>query len=120
MKKLLAVVLISTFFTGCAQIGQTLSDNLRRNMMSSIDVAKEDCLEMGFKQESTQYQNCILTTTHNIRNARTQQAAADSAGHQAFMNNLGQQTQSRQPVQQGYRTYDCRARLGGRVECTGN
>lgn len=118
MKKLLAVVLISTLFTGCAQIGQNLSNNLRRNMMSSIDVAKEDCLEMGFKQESTQYQNCVMTTAHNIRtNSEIQSrasAAAANAAEQVRSNHSVRQ------VNQGYQNYDCRVRLGGRVECTGH
>jgi len=89
--------------------------------MSSIDVAKEDCTKMGFPVGSPQYQNCVMITTQNIRNVRAQAAAADDARHQAFMNNLEQhnQIQIQQPVQQGYRNYDCRSRLGGRVECTG-
>ena len=85
--------------------------------MSSIDVAKEDCLEMGFKQGTTQYQNCVMTTAHNIRTNREIQSAASTAAASA-----AEQVRLNQPVQQvnqGYRNYDCRARLGGRVECTG-
>ena len=115
MKRILAIVAISTMFTGCAQ----LENNLRRNLTDSVDVAKEDCSKMGFPVGSSQYQNCVMVTTQNIRNVRAQASAANDARHQAFMNTLGQQNQIQQPVQQGYRNYDCRARLGGRVECTG-
>jgi hypothetical protein len=117
MKRILAVTLIATMFTGCAQ----LENNLRRNLMDSVDVAKEDCGKMGFIPGTQQYQNCVLVNTQNIRNNRAIQAAASAASAQAAAN-AAESARLNQPVQQinqGYRNYDCRSRLGGRVECTG-
>ena len=75
MKRILAVVAISALFTGCAQ----LQDGARRYVTSSAELAMEDCSKMGFVSGTAQYQNCVLVTSQNIRNARAQQAAASEA-----------------------------------------
>jgi hypothetical protein len=75
MKRILAVVLVSTLFTGCAQ----LQDGARRYMTSPAELAVEDCNKMGFKSGTQSFQNCVLTTSQSIRNARAQQAAASEA-----------------------------------------
>jgi hypothetical protein len=75
MKRILAVVAISTTFVGCAQ----LQEGARRYVTPSHELAMEDCVKMGFVRGTSQYQNCVLVTTQNIRNARAQQAAASEA-----------------------------------------
>jgi hypothetical protein len=66
MKKLIAIVTVGMSLVGCAQIGQSIE----RSMMSSIDVAKQDCSKMGFQFGTPQYQNCVMVTSNNISNQR--------------------------------------------------
>jgi hypothetical protein len=89
MKRILAVVAVSVMFTGCAQ----LQDGARRYVTSSAELAMEDCSKMGFVPGTPQYQNCVLATSQNIRNARAQQAAASEA---ARINATPRQVQCRQ------------------------
>jgi hypothetical protein len=89
MKRILAVVAVSVMFTGCAQ----LQDGARRYVTSSAELAMEDCSKMGFVPGTPQYQNCVLVTSQNIRNARAQQAAASEA---ARINATPRQVQCRQ------------------------
>ena len=77
MKKVLFIVAISSLFTGCAAV----STSIERSITPSIQLAQKDCAQMGFQIGTPQYQNCVLSVTNNIRNARVQQsiAAQDAA-----------------------------------------
>jgi hypothetical protein len=98
---------------------------------SDFEIANEECFKIGFQANTIQHQQCAMSNLQSIRQNNAIKEAAESQAaemrrivrqqeHNAFMNNLQQQTQNQQQVyQQGYRNYDCRARLGGRVECTG-
>ena len=75
MKKLFTAIVIGSSVVGCAQIGK----NIQRNMTPSLDLAKQDCVEMGFQVNTPQYQNCVMVTTQNIRSVRAQWAAESDA-----------------------------------------
>jgi hypothetical protein len=77
MKRIL-IVAVAVLVTGCAQVGQNIQRNVQRNFTSSIDLAKQDCVEMGFYPNTAQYQNCVMTTTQNIRNVRAQESQASA------------------------------------------
>lgn len=98
MKRTIALLIISTLFTGCAQVGQAV----QRRLTPSIDLAKQDCIEMGFSVGSPQYQNCVMVTTNNIRNAREQQSRDSEA--------------VRQSVDVKFKTTQCR-QVGAFVQC---
>jgi hypothetical protein len=80
MKRIALLVLVSAMFTGCAQ----LETQVRRSMTSPADLAKEDCHTMGFVAGTQQFQNCVLSTSMNIRNARAQVAASEAANRAAM------------------------------------
>jgi len=97
---------------------------------SDFQIASEECLRIGFQLESDQHKQCTMVTLQNIRqnNAIKEAANAQAAEirrinnqieHNAMMNRLQQQTQPQPQVNQGFRNYECRERLGGRIECTG-
>jgi hypothetical protein len=110
MKKVIAVAMLASLFTGCAQV----QEGIRRNYLTSaMDLAKEDCQKMGYREGAQNYLQCVQNLTISIRNERAQREAANQAAMPQF---------TPSPViiqQQSPRNYDCRARLGGRVECTG-
>lgn len=97
MKKLLGLIILCSMFTGCAQ----MQENMRRNMLSPVDVAKEDCIKIGYKSNTADFRNCVLVTSQNIRNARAQAAAADAMA----------------PRNYGPKTTTCN-RVGSSVQCT--
>lgn len=97
MKRILALVLVSVLFTGCTQ----MQTNLRRTMATPVEVAKEDCISIGFKIGTPQYQNCVLVTSQNIRNARSNEASARELAPRSY----------------GPKTTTCN-RVGSSVHCT--
>jgi hypothetical protein len=90
---------------------------------TEVEIAQAECNNMGFQIGTQAQQQCVMATVMNNKNIKAQRQATNdmirSAEHTSFMNNLRQQNQPQPQVDQGYRNYDCRARLGGRVECTG-
>ena len=79
MKKSLIVLTSVLMFTGCAQV----QENVRRNFTPSADLAVEDCQKMGFKKGTNSFQQCVITTSVNIRNTRAEAAAASEAARRA-------------------------------------
>lgn len=141
MKRILAIALISALFTGCASTTSVQSKSnepsfgaklLCANGLCSAEVtewnnkkmfeaARADCARMGFAVASQQFPQCVQNQIINARNRATaennaRRIASAQAANAAEMTRLNQPVQ---PVDQGFRNYDCRARLGGRVECTG-
>lgn len=64
--KSLIIILSALVLNGCAQYIQAME----RAYTSSIDLAKADCREMGFRPGTSQYDNCVLQITQNIRDNR--------------------------------------------------
>lgn len=75
MKKVLIAVLIGLSLTGCAQI----QNNIRREFTPITELAMEDCEKMNFRKGTPAFQQCVLVTSVNIRNARASAAAAAAA-----------------------------------------
>jgi hypothetical protein len=97
---------------------------------SDFETAKDECARIGFFPNTLPHQQCTMNTLQAIRqNNLIKEAAENQAAeirrmnsqreHNAMMNRLQQQTQPQQPQYQGYKNYECQARIGGRVECTG-
>ena len=101
MKKVLFVVAISSLFTGCASVGSAVRTAVERRFTSPIQLAQQDCAQMGFQVGTPQYHNCVLSVTNNIRNDRTAQAAASEAARMSVTP----------------RTITC-SRVGSYVNCT--
>ncbi len=104
MKRILTAVLVSTLFTGCAQ----LQDQVIRQVSTAAELAVSDCLKMGFKSGTPQYQQCVLVTSQNIRNNRasvpTTQWAPSPVSPTIQVNS-------------GPTSVTCVRRIGNRVEC---
>jgi hypothetical protein len=136
MKRILAVALIATMVTGCAapkpgepSLGSKIlcgygvcTDEVKTWANDRLfEAAKSDCVRMGFSVSSHQFPQCVQNQVINARNRITaennaRQIASAQAANAAEMTRLNQPVQQ---INQGYRNYDCRSRLGGRVECTG-
>ena len=72
--------------------------------MNPIELAQRDCTTMGFRTNTPQFQQCVMTTANNIRNNRAAIAAAEAARPQ----------QSILP-----RTVTC-GRVGSYIHCSEN
>ena len=141
MKRILAVALIATMVTGCANTGlHAKSDEpsfgaklLCANGLCTAEVsewnkkklfeaARADCIRMGFSASSQQFPQCVQNQVINARNRETAENNARQIASAQAAASAAEMTRFNQPVQQidqGYRNYDCQRRIGGRVECTG-
>ena len=54
MKKVLAIILLSSLFTGCAQVGK-----YAQNRLDPLGSAKEDCQSLGFRVGTQDYGSCV-------------------------------------------------------------
>ena len=97
---------------------------------SDLEVAISECSRIGFQFNTLPHQQCTMNILQSIRqnNAIKEAANAQAAEirriarnqeQDVMMNNLQQQSQPQQLIYQRPQNYDCRARIGGRVECTG-
>lgn len=82
--RIAVVVAVAVMATGCAGFEKTM----KYNFAPSIEVAKEECSNIGFRAGTSQYQNCVLQQTQNIRNARAQAAAQASANSASMMRSM--------------------------------
>lgn len=59
---------------------------------TEVEIAQEECSNMGFQFGTTPYQQCVMTTVNNNRNIKAQRqavnAAIRSAEHQNMMNSM--------------------------------
>lgn len=70
MKKVLALVLISSMFTGCAQVGK-----YAQNRFDPMGAAKEECQSLGFRVGTQDYGSCVqrlFATKEQYNSARIQ------------------------------------------------
>lgn len=104
MKRIIIIALLSTVFTGCAQ----LQHSLQVAMLSPTERAKYDCVQFGFKTGTPEYAQCVQNTTANIRSVR----AIDSVASQAAPNQAQANANSMMP-----RTVNCR-QIGSSISCT--
>lgn len=68
MKKIIVVVLVSSMFTGCAQIGK-----YAQNRFDPMGSAKEECQQLGHQVGTQNYANCVsnlYTVKQNVNVAR--------------------------------------------------
>jgi len=142
MKRIALLVLVSSMFTGCAssnmnvgsKVGSTepsfgakilcgygvCSDEvIQWSNEKMLKSAKAQCNSMGFQAGTVPHSQCVQNVIISTRNQQATERAAAQVSHDQFMNNLHQKTNAQTSQDQGYRNYDCRERLGGRVECTG-
>ena len=142
MKHIALIVLVSAMFTGCASsnmnpgstVGSTepslgakilcgygvCSDEvIQWSNAKMLKSAKTQCNSMGFQAGTVPHSQCVQNVIISTRNQEATERAAARVSHDQFMNNL------QQPIQPGVIqsnrniNYDCRERLGGRIECTG-
>lgn len=80
-----------------------------------VEQAKENCQGMGFQLGTNAYQQCLVSETNSIREARARVAAAHASSPtvNVHQTTIEQPVQSRQP-----RGYTCYNRIGGRIECS--
>jgi hypothetical protein len=138
MKRIALFILVSSMFTGCATsnmstvstepsfgakilcgYGVCSNEVIQWSNEKMLNSAKSQCNSMGFQAGTTPHSQCIQNVIISTRNQQAIEQAAAQARHAQFMNNLNQTTNTQNSQPQGYRNYDCRERLGGRVECTG-
>jgi hypothetical protein len=143
MKRILAVALIATMVTGCANTSsQAKTDEpsfgaklLCANGLCSAEVtewnnkkmfeaARSDCVRMGFSVSSQQFPQCVQNQVISARNRQTaennaRRIASAQAASAAEMTRLNQPVHQVDQGYRNYRNYDCQRRIGGRVECTG-
>jgi hypothetical protein len=138
MKRIALMVLVSAMFTGCAssngnivsgepsigaiiacRAGVCSEEVVQWKNTRMLNSAKSQCNSMGFQAGTVPYSQCIQNIVISARQQEALERAASDASHAQFMNNL------QQPIQPGAIqsnrsiNYDCRERLGGRIECTG-
>jgi hypothetical protein len=138
MKRIALIVLVSAMFTGCASSNGNIASGepsigaiiaCRAGVCSEevvqwkntqmLNSAKSQCNSMGFQAGTVPYSQCVQNVIISTRQQEATERAASNARHDQFMNNL-QQPIIPGAVQSNRRTnYDCRERLGGRIECTG-
>jgi hypothetical protein len=70
MKKIILATMVILSMSGCAQ----LETAIKREFTSSIDLAKQDCYEIGFRPGTNQYLQCVNNVTNNIRVQRAESA----------------------------------------------
>jgi hypothetical protein len=97
MKRTIIIAILSTLFTGCAQ----LQHSLQVSMLSPTERAKYDCTQFGFKIGTPEYAQCVQNTTANIRNVRAMDA-----------NRAQENARSTMPT-----TINCR-QIGSSISCT--
>ena len=71
MNKLLVSLMLVIGLSACAQLEQSV----KRSFTPSIDLAKQDCKEMGFAPDTPQYLQCVQRITAQIRQSRDLAAA---------------------------------------------
>ena len=138
MKRIALMVLVSAMFTGCASSNGNIASGepsigaiiaCRAGVCSEeviqwkntrmLNSAKSQCNSMGFQAGTVPYSQCIQNIVISARQQEATERAAARVSHDQFMNNLQQPIQP-VVIQSDRRTnYDCRERLGGRIECTG-
>ena len=141
MKRILAVALIATMVTGCANTGSHAKSDepsfgakllcanglctaevSEWNKKKMFEAARADCIRMGFSASSQQFPQCVQNQVINARNRETAENNARQIASAQAAASAAEMTRFNQPVQQidqGYRNYSCQRRIGGRVECTG-
>ncbi len=140
MKKFILVVSSAILFTGCATspsegsygkmvamsfVSPTLAREEAYKLgiaKRPIEQAKDICKQSGFREGTNQFFNCVSFTVNKIQDRIAESDNTNriirAQEHANFMNNLSSPP-AVNTVNNGYRNYDCRARIGGRVECTG-
>jgi hypothetical protein len=83
-----------------------------------IESGKRECSRFGYKEGTPGFSQCLQTNVENQKNRMAAQRAAQAQEAESARRAAQQQiivpTQPAAP-----RNYDCRQRLGGRIECTG-
>ena len=73
--KVIVAIGFAMALTGCG----TVQEVVKYNFTPSVDLAQEECIKIGFKVGTPNYQMCVMRQTESIRNARAHRAAASEA-----------------------------------------
>ena len=75
MKKIILLALVSSMFTGCAQLGK-----YAQNRFDPMGAAKEECQQLGLQVGTTNYANCVsnlYASKQNVNAARYNSSISD-------------------------------------------